>query len=93
MTEEVKAEHTLAEHQHGGPDCEHVTVQHDHVDFIHDGHRHAYDEHDDPAEHTPADHQHGGPDCTHEAVQHGDHVDYVHEGHRHAEHEGHYDGH
>jgi hypothetical protein len=28
MTEEVKAKHTLAEHQHGGPDCEHVTVQH-----------------------------------------------------------------
>ncbi|WP_248759226.1 zinc transporter permease [Pseudarthrobacter sp. SSS035] len=51
MTEEVTAEHTLAEHQHGGPDCTHVTVQHgDHVDYVHDGHRHAeheghYDEH------------------------------------------------
>ena len=51
MTEEIKAEHSPAEHEHGGPDCEHVTVQHgDHVDYIHDGHRHAlheghYDEH------------------------------------------------
>lgn len=51
MTEEVQAEHTLAEHQHGGSDCTHVTVQHgDHVDYLHDGHKHAdheghYDEH------------------------------------------------
>jgi hypothetical protein len=51
MTEEIQAEHTLAEHQHGGPDCTHEKVQHgDHVDYVHDGHRHAeheghYDEH------------------------------------------------
>jgi len=56
MTEEVKAEHspsehTLSEHAHGGTDCSHETVQHgDHVDYLHDGHRHAqhedhYDEH------------------------------------------------
>lgn len=51
MTEEVKAEHTIAEHQHGGPDCTHEPIPHDdHVDYLHDGHRHAehedhYDEH------------------------------------------------
>ena len=51
MTEEVKAEHTLTEHTHGGSDCTPATVQHgDHVDYLHDGHRHAehgdhYDEH------------------------------------------------
>jgi len=51
MTEEIQAEHTLTEHRHGGPDCDHVTVRHgDHVDYIHGGHRHAeheghYDEH------------------------------------------------
>ncbi|SDB86494.1 zinc transport system permease protein [Raineyella antarctica] len=38
-------------HVHGGPDCHHPTAQHaDHVDYLHDGHRHAmhgdhYDEH------------------------------------------------
>ncbi len=38
-------------HVHGGPDCHHPTVQHgDHLDYVHDGHRHAmhddhYDEH------------------------------------------------
>ena len=37
-------------HEHG-PDCGHVAVRHgDHVDYVHDGHRHAahgehYDEH------------------------------------------------
>jgi hypothetical protein len=51
MTEEVQAEHTLAEHTHGGDDCTHEKVPHgDHVDYLHDGHRHAehedhYDEH------------------------------------------------
>lgn len=51
MTDEVKAEHTLTEHTHGGNDCTHESVQHgDHVDYLHDGHRHAehgdhYDEH------------------------------------------------
>ncbi len=46
-----------SEHEHGhdvhqhGPDCGHVAVRHgDHVDYVHDGHRHAahgehYDEH------------------------------------------------
>ena len=44
------AEHTVAQHTHG-KGCEHEAVQHgDHVDYIHDGHRHAldgdhYDEH------------------------------------------------
>ena len=43
------------EHEHGGPGCDHPTVPHrDHVDYVHDGHRHAprltrhgvgYDEH------------------------------------------------
>jgi zinc transport system permease protein len=40
------------EHPHvHGPDCGHVAVRHgDHVDYVHDGHRHAahgkhYDEH------------------------------------------------
>jgi zinc transport system permease protein len=42
-------------HLHGGPDCTHPVVEHgDHVDYVHDGHRHAprltpagvdYDEH------------------------------------------------
>jgi hypothetical protein len=51
MTEEAQAEHTLAEHTHGGDDCAHEKVPHgDHVDYLHDGHRHAehedhYDEH------------------------------------------------
>ena len=45
-------ETTTAEHAHEhGPDCGHVAVPHeDHVDYVHDGHRHAphgkhYDEH------------------------------------------------
>jgi zinc transport system permease protein len=51
---EVAAAHTAVpedhEHQHG-PDCGHHAVAHgDHVDYVHDGHRHAthgrhYDEH------------------------------------------------
>ncbi|WP_030013416.1 hypothetical protein [Curtobacterium sp. S6] len=47
---ERKAEHSVAEHEHGA-DCGHETVQHgDHVDYVHDGHLHAldgdhYDEH------------------------------------------------
>ena len=51
MSTEIKAEHTLDEHQHGTADCTHETVQHgDHTDYLHDGHRHAehdghYDEH------------------------------------------------
>ena len=49
-TEHHIAEHTVAEHKHG-PGCGHAAVQHgDHVDYIHNGHRHAldgdhYDEH------------------------------------------------
>ncbi len=52
--EMVPAVHETAEahpHVHGGPDCTHPTVRHgDHVDYLHDGHRHAlhgqhYDEH------------------------------------------------
>lgn len=47
------AEHTVTdEHPHvHGPDCGHLAVRHgDHVDYVHDGHRHAshgghYDEH------------------------------------------------
>ncbi|CEG86333.1 zinc transporter permease [Propionibacterium freudenreichii] len=48
--QDARAEHTIAEHQHG-PGCGHATVQHgDHVDYIHGDHRHAlhgdhYDEH------------------------------------------------
>ena len=45
-------DHEPTEHQHHhGPDCGHVAVRHgDHVDYVHDGHRHAehgahYDEH------------------------------------------------
>jgi zinc transport system permease protein len=45
-------ETTTDEHAHEhGPDCGHVAVPHeDHVDYVHDGHRHAphgkhYDEH------------------------------------------------
>jgi hypothetical protein len=35
MTEEVQAEHTLAEHTHGGDDCAHEKVPHgDHVDYL-----------------------------------------------------------
>lgn len=38
-------------HRHGDPDCDHPSITHgDHVDYVHDGHRHAvhsdhYDEH------------------------------------------------
>ena len=46
------AHHTIEQHPHEhGPDCGHVAVPHgDHVDYVHDGHRHAahgrhYDEH------------------------------------------------
>lgn len=42
MTEAHKnAEHTVAEHEHG-ENCGHEAVKHeDHVDYVHDGHRHA----------------------------------------------------
>jgi zinc transport system permease protein len=49
---EVVAPHTVEQHDHKhGPDCGHLAVRHgDHVDYVHDGHRHAphgghYDEH------------------------------------------------
>lgn len=52
MTENhQQAEHTVAEHEHGEK-CGHETIDHgDHVDYLHDGHRHAlhddhYDEHE-----------------------------------------------
>lgn len=36
--------HENHEHQHG-PNCGHVAIPHgDHVDYIHDGHRHAQHE-------------------------------------------------
>ena len=48
----VPDEHLVADHDHDhGPDCGHVAVPHgDHVDYLHDSHRHAphgqhYDEH------------------------------------------------
>ena len=50
----VEEPHTVVPEDHGhehGPDCGHPAVQHgDHVDYVHDGHRHAphgghYDEH------------------------------------------------
>lgn len=50
MAEHQQSEHSMTEHQHG-PNCGHETVQHgDHVDYVHDGHKHAeheghYDEH------------------------------------------------
>jgi zinc transport system permease protein len=46
----------LHEHEHG-PECGHPAIAHDqHVDYLHDGHRHAphlghYDEHDPLREH------------------------------------------
>lgn len=49
-TTEIHAEHTVSEHEHG-TDCGHEAVPHDdHVDYVHDGHKHAshgehYDEH------------------------------------------------
>ncbi|QCB95799.1 zinc transporter permease [Arthrobacter sp. PAMC25564] len=48
--EDTRAEHGPAEHEHR-PGCGHETVQHDdHVDYVHDGPKHAlhgdhYDEH------------------------------------------------
>ena len=49
-------QHRSADHQHIHDEgCGHETVQHgDHVDYVHDGHRHAgheghYDEHGDTA--------------------------------------------
>jgi len=51
---EVDDPHTAVPEEHGhqhGPDCGHLAVRHgDHVDYVHDGHRHAvhgghYDEH------------------------------------------------
>jgi zinc transport system permease protein len=49
---DVADPHTVEEHEHlHGPDCGHPAVLHeDHVDYVHDGHRHAphgahYDEH------------------------------------------------
>ena len=45
-------------HHHGGPDCEHLPIPHgDHVDYLHDGHRHApHDDHyDEHAEHRAED--------------------------------------
>lgn len=53
-TELVPAPHQRAnhgDHVHGGPECDHPAIVHgDHVDYLHDGHRHArhgdhYDEH------------------------------------------------
>jgi zinc transport system permease protein len=50
----VDEPHTVVPEEHGhehGPDCGHAGVEHgDHVDYVHDGHRHAphgahYDEH------------------------------------------------
>ncbi|SDT25113.1 zinc transport system permease protein [Microlunatus soli] len=50
----IPTPHVLAgthQHTHGDPDCDHPSVTHgDHVDYLHDGHRHAvhrdhYDEH------------------------------------------------
>ena len=59
----VRAQHERAErhlHEHG-PACGHPAVLHgDHVDYLHDGHRHAahadhWDEHADHADHTHVD--------------------------------------
>ncbi|MBT1017765.1 zinc transporter permease [Canibacter sp. lx-72] len=52
MSEEkhVTGEHTVTDHEHGKT-CGHKAVPHDdHIDYLHDGHRHAahgdhYDEH------------------------------------------------
>ena len=48
----ARRHHTVVEHRHEhGPDCGHTPVSHgDHIDYIHDGHRHAvhgahYDDH------------------------------------------------
>ncbi|MCU1670188.1 MAG: hypothetical protein JWP40_3115 [Blastococcus sp.] len=55
-TSEEHTQHESAEHPHvHGEGCGHESVQHgDHVDYLHDGHRHAdheghYDEHGDSA--------------------------------------------
>jgi len=52
FADEAPDEHTVSDHDHDhGPGCGHVAVPHDdHVDYVHDGHRHAphgthYDEH------------------------------------------------
>lgn len=47
MTETTHRQHEAADHEHRhGEGCGHECVQHgDHVDYLHDGHRHA--EHDD----------------------------------------------
>lgn len=75
-------------------------VQHgDHVDFVHDGHRHRqHGDHwdlcdsEECAAHSHHEHVHG-PGCGHQAVPHGDHVDYLHDGHLHARHDDHWDEH
>lgn len=42
MSTDNKAEHSVDEHTHGTPDCAHQSIQHgDHLDYLHDGHRHA----------------------------------------------------
>ena len=53
-TSAAHRQHVSADHEHvHGEGCGHETVQHgDHVDYLHDGHRHAeheghYDEHGD----------------------------------------------
>lgn len=59
----AKARHTSAErhtHEHG-PGCGHAQVSHgDHIDYLHDGHRHAahadhWDEHADHVDHFEGD--------------------------------------
>ncbi|CAN5283377.1 metal ABC transporter permease [soil metagenome] len=52
FADDAPTEHSVSEHEHDhGPKCGHVAVEHeDHVDYVHDGHRHAphgghYDEH------------------------------------------------
>jgi zinc transport system permease protein len=53
FADEVPADHLPSDRHphHHGPECGHVAIQHgDHVDYVHDGHRHAphekhYDEH------------------------------------------------
>ena len=54
MTTGTEHQQHGGDHDHvHGPGCSHETVQHgDHVDYLHDGHRHAehaghYDEHDE----------------------------------------------
>ncbi len=92
-----RARHRPAEahpHEHG-PGCGHDAVEHgDHVDYLHDGHRHAahaghYDEHAD-AGHAHAGHTHGEPaDAAqaHAGHAHGEPADaaQAHAGHAHGE--------